>query len=102
MENLHSRFSQIEKRLNLQSIGEFIRNGSEVEVDRHGFVEREAKAYDKLREAVSGVCGAENAEAVLRHIGDYAGVQEDIYFTLGMKVGAQIVVQLNSNFEADY
>ena len=101
--NSESKWSQIEKRLNLQSIGEFIRNGGNVtEVDKHGFTERLAGADKDLQEYIDSVCGKEKTENILENIAVYSNKLKDIYFSIGMKAGAQIIIQLTGNFEADF
>ena len=102
-ENLHSKWSQIEKRLNLQSIGEFIRNGGDVtEVDKRGFTERLEMADKNLYEYIDRICEREKAEDMSEQIAAYSNILKEIYFSIGMKAGAQIIIQLTGNFEADF
>ena len=101
--NQESKWSQMEKRLNLQSIGEFIQHGSDVlEVDKHNFTDRSDTAYKELQKAIENICGKETAQDILDKIVIYSGIREDTYFSLGMKAGAQLVIQLTGNFEADF
>jgi hypothetical protein len=101
--NYESKWSQMEKRLNLQSIGEFIQHGSDVlDVDKHNFIEREAIAYKKLQKGIEDTCGKEIAVDILEKVVIYSSIREDIYFSLGMKVGAQITIQLTGNLETDF
>ena len=98
-----SNWSQIEKRLNLQSIGEFLRNGSDItEVDRHSFTERRDTAYNDLRAYIEKTCGNERLAGMVEKIAAYSIVIEDIYFSLGMKVGAQLTIKLTTNLESDF
>ena len=98
-----NKWSQMEKRLNLQSIGEFIQHGSDIrEIDKHNFSEREEIAYKELQKYIEDTCGKEIAADILEKVVIYSGIREDIYFSLGMKVGAQITIQLTGNLETDF
>ena len=98
-----SKWSEMEKRLNLQSISEFVQYGSDIrEVDRHNFTERAETAYKKLQEEIESICGKETAQDILDKIVVYSGIREDIYFTLGMKVGAKMIILLTNNLETDF
>jgi len=100
--NFENRGSQIEERLNLQSIGEFIRTGTYTEVDRSSFNERLDRAYKLLKEYIETNCGNDKADDIIEYINTYSGIREDISFSLGMKAGAQLAIQLTGNFEADF
>ena len=101
--NTESQWSQIEKRLNLQSIGEFIQHGGDItEIDKHSFAERSDIAYKQLRTSLESICGKDMAQDILEQIAVYTGIREDIYIAIGMKAGAQIIIQLTSNFESDF
>ena len=100
--NSESRGSQIEERLNLQSIGEFIRTGTHTEVDKSSFNERLNRAYKLLRDFIEENCGNDKADNIIEYINTYSGIREDISFSLGMKAGAQLAIQLTGNFEADF
>lgn len=98
-----SAWSQIEKRLNLQSIGEFVRSGADVrKVDKFTFRQREEDAYTALLESLNGALGEETTKQILSVIENYVTVCENIYFSLGMKVGSQIMIKLTDNLEIDY
>jgi hypothetical protein len=101
--NIESKLAEMVERLNLQSIGEFIQHGSDVtKVDRHSFAERYNTAYKHLERAIENICGKEKAVAILEEVVVYAGIREDKYFSLGMKAGAQITIQLTNNMESDF
>ena len=101
--NLESKWSQMEKRLNLQSIGEFIQHGGDIpEINKHSFIERSETAYKILQQFIENICSKEQSQAILEKITVHAGIREDIYFSLGMKAGAQIIIQFTSNFETDF
>jgi len=98
--NYENKWSQMEKRLNLQSISKFIRHGSIInEIDTHSIFEREEIAYNELQKYIEYTCGNEKSEEILENITAYSSVREDICFTLGMKAGAQIISQLTDDFE---
>jgi hypothetical protein len=100
--NYDSRWSEMEKRLNLQSIGEFIQNGSDTKVDKRGFSERLEKSYKDLRKYIEDTCGGDNADDIIENIVIYSNTLKDIYFSLGMKTGAKLIIQLTDNFESDF
>ena len=102
--NSESKWSQLEKRLPLQSICKFIKHGNAdiTEIDKRSFIEREESAYQVLEEYLENTFGKESAENILENITAYLHTREDIYFSLGMKAGAQIIIQLTGNFEADF
>ena len=95
-------WAQMEKRLNLQSISKFIKYGSVInEIDNRSFIEREETAYNNLQKYIEDTCGKEISDDVMENITEYSSIKEDIYFTLGMKAGAQIVTQLTGSLESD-
>ena len=97
-----SRWSEMEKRLNLQSIGEFIQNGCDTVIDRRGFTERLNKAQKDIRGYIENTCGVEKADEILENIVMYSTTVKDVYFSVGMKTGAQIIIQFTGNFESDF
>ena len=104
MENniFESEWSQIDKRLNLQSIGEFIKNGGDTEVDKRSFSERLNDADMTLRKFIRNACGDDKTTDLFEKIIVYSSTVMDVYFSLGMKAGAQIIIQLTGNLEADF
>ena len=98
-----NRYSRIEKRLNLQNISEFIRNGGDItELDKHNFTEREKLAYENLETTIESVCGKDKVENIMEAVAVYSNICQSIYFTLGLKAGAQIIVQLTNNIDTDF
>ena len=98
--NYENKWSQMEKRLNLQSISKFIRHGSIInEIDNRTIFEREEIAYNDLQKYIEDTCGSEKSEEILENITAYSSVREDICFTLGMKAGVQIISQLTNELE---
>jgi hypothetical protein len=99
--NLENKWAQIEKRLNLQSISKFIKHGGIVsEIDSRTLAEREEEAYTNLQEYIENACGKEISEEIMENITAYSSVKEDMYFTLGMKAGAQLISQLTGSLES--
>jgi hypothetical protein len=97
-----SSWSQLEKRLNLQSISEFIRHGGDVpEVIKYSFNERISRADKTLQEYFENI-RTDKQEEISEKIAEYSNIMQDIYFTMGMKAGAQIIIQLTNNFETDF
>jgi hypothetical protein len=101
--NIHeNKWSQLEKRLNLQSIGEFIRHGGDVtQIDTRSFTERLECADKDLHTYLENTCGKDKTYGILEMVAVYANIRADVYFALGMKAGAQITLQLTGNFESD-
>jgi len=100
--NHENTWTQIEKRLNLQSISEFIRHGGDIpNVDKRNIAERLAAADKDLQEYLESICGKDKIEDILENIAVYANIHKDVYFTLGMKAGAQIIIQLTESLESD-
>jgi hypothetical protein len=100
--NLDSKWAQIEKRLNLQSISRFIKHGGIInKIDSRSFVEREEEAYISLQNYIVNACGKQISDEVMDNITAYSSVREDMYFTLGMKAGAQIITQLTASLESN-
>ena len=98
-----SKLSQMEKRLNLQSIGEFIQHGGDIpQIDKYSFTDNAEIAYENLKEYIENICGKEKADDILEKIVVYTGIREDIYFSLGMKAGAKIITRLTANLESDF
>ena len=103
MMNYESKFAKIEKRLNLQSICKYIKHGSIInEIDKRSFIERAETAYCQLEEYIKNTCGQHGTEDILENITIYSSIMEDIHFSLGVKAGAQITIQLTNNLETDF
>lgn len=101
--NLENKWSQLEKRLNLQSISEFIQHGGDIRViDTRSFSERLESADKDLQVCLESTCGKEKADDILETIAVYSNICKGVYFALGMKAGAQIMLQLTGNIESDF
>ena len=98
-----SNYSQIAKRLNLQMISAFIREGEEIPIlDKRTFEARESHAYNEVETVIKELKLDENTtDDILSKIIEYMTTVSDIYFSLGMKAGATLVIKLTDNFETD-
>ncbi|WP_040195647.1 hypothetical protein [Candidatus Soleaferrea massiliensis] len=97
-----SYLSAMTRRLNLQMIGSFIRDGSDkVSISYDSFNQREADAYSKLENRLTEKYGKKEADEIITHVNEYSFVVEEIYFSLGMKTGATLHCKLTDNFETD-
>ncbi len=91
----------IKRRLNLQTIGSFVRNGGDVaEIRRETFEQRERAAYEKMERGISRLCGVVTEEVVAEIVA-YACVIEEINFNMGMKAGAALYRGLTEDFDTD-
>ncbi len=96
-----SYFSAMRRRLSLQSISAYIRDGGDQLVEHNqSFRQREAEAFSKLKCFMVEECGAET-DKVMDQVNAYAFVIQEIYFNLGMKAGAILEAKLTGNFETD-
>jgi len=90
-------------RINLQTLGAFIRNGDHrKKLDKDSFAQREQKAYDKLEHELKKYMNEEELAAIENSLSHYSAVKEEIQFTLGMRAGAELILQLTSNQDYDY
>jgi len=98
-----SAYSQMARRLNLQRISAFIRDGEDVPVlDKRSFEARENDAYGEVEAAIKELKLDEHtADDILSKVVAYMTTISDIYFALGMKAGATLVIKLTDNFETD-
>jgi len=96
-----SYYSNMQKRVNLQSVGAMIRDGSDAKVNYSSFSERAERAYDNLKEQITKLCGEEKAIEIMEKVAEYTWAKDSISFSLGMKAGATLQVKLLDNFETD-
>ncbi|MDO5783564.1 MAG: hypothetical protein Q4P20_00715 [Eubacteriales bacterium] len=97
-----SYYSAMKQRLNLQSIGSFIREeGIKTEISRDSFELREKNAFSKLETWLTETYGKEETDSIIDYILDYMCVVQEIYFNLGMKAGTTLFCKLTDNFETD-
>ena len=97
-----SWYSAMQRRLNLQSIGGWIREGGEAVADFYSFDERERRAHEKLEKEIAVLCGEETTAKILECVNVYCNTTDAIYFSLGMKAGATLQVNLLHNLETDF
>lgn len=96
-----SYFSAMKRRINLQKISAYIRDGSnQTVVHNESFHQRECQAFEKLEKQVAGTCG-KGAGQMMDQILAYTSVIEEIYFTLGLKAGVILHGELTGSFETD-
>lgn len=98
-----SPYSEIEKRLNLQSLGDFLRWGADrCLLDHACYQTREDAADRRIKEYVASHLGEESTGKLMDAIYEYAYDLEDIHFSLGMKTGAKLALLLTDGFESDF
>lgn len=94
--------STMKRRLNLQMIGGFIRDGgTKISVMNDSFQQRETEAFSKLHQFLSEKHGEKEADEIIDGVNGYVNVEQEIYFSLGMKAGAILQCKLTDNFETD-
>lgn len=97
-----SYLSAMKRRLNLQSIGAYIRDGSNKAVmSNDSFQNRESAAFAKLKKLLTETFGNEEASKIIPSLNAYIAVVQEIHFSLGMKAGATLHCKLTDNFETD-
>jgi len=83
--------AEISERLNLQSIGYYVKEGGNTKViNTDSFTERGQKADMQLDKELNDIIGEKEAEEIYPVIADYVSAKEEIQFSLGMKIGARI------------
>lgn len=102
LKKVNGRFSQIKDRLNLQDLGHHLRDGGDLgRLQQASFQEREDIATQKLETELTSRFDENTVQELLPIIEEYTCISEDICFSLGMKVGAKIILLLTENFETD-
>lgn len=98
-----SQYEQVFERVNLQSIGHFLKEGEEIlKIDKKTLSEREQEADSKLREELSAIFDKETVEKLLEIISCYTMIKEEIQFSLGMKIGARMLQLLTDDIDRDF
>lgn len=96
-------YKDIYKRINLQSIGYFIKEGSNLKKKNcSSFSQREYFAEKELEEELSQLLDKKTSKDIYPSIIKYASAKEEIQFSLGMKIGAKIALLLTSDSEYDF
>lgn len=97
-----SYYSAMKRRLNLQSLGAFIREeGVKTKISKDSFERREKTAFSNLETRLTQAYGEAQAETIIGYMLDYTCVIQEIYFNLGMKAGATLLCKLTDTFETD-
>lgn len=100
---LFSRFTKMLERTNLQTIGAYLKDGEELlHVDRRSFSAREKHADDLLDQALQSRFDEETIRELMPIICAYVTTESEIHFSLGMKTGAKLALQLISPDETDF
>lgn len=103
---LHSKdfFARMKARVNLQSLGAYIRDGgTRARFYDKSFCERVDEANVKLEETIKHlITDKAAADKVHDAISEYDSTIIDVYFSLGMKAGAQLDNLLMSSLDRDY
>ena len=88
-------FMRMLERTNLQNIGSWIQIGSEVEqTDSADMEERAEKALKVLKRDFEQIVPKKSYRRGIEIAREYSNACCDIYFNMGMKVGAKIMLQL--------
>jgi len=94
---------EMSMRINLQSIGYFIKEGSRLlQVDKTSFSEREHTVETELERTLQNQLEEEMVNKILPTILSYTSKKEEIQFSLGMKAGAKLALLLTTDFEHDF
>lgn len=95
-------YPSMEERLNLQSIGYYIKEGSNlVKPNQDDFVTRLERAESKLYVELRNIVNEEPIKVIETAIQNYISVKEEIQFSLGMKAGAKLALHLTTDFNND-
>lgn len=94
--------SAMKRRLNLQSLGAYIRDGDTKSIIHNdSFRQREDEAFSRMEQFLSEKYGEKETEEIIESVNAYAAVEQEIYFSLGMKAGATLQCKLTGTFETD-
>lgn len=96
-------YSAMQERLNLQSLGYFLKDESTLNfIHSNSFTERDHNAEKELRDTLNAMLNAETAQKIYPEIVSYTSIKEEIQFSLGMKTGAKLAILLTDDSEYDY
>lgn len=96
-------YSELYKRLNLQSIGHFIKEGHNLkEMNIISFAEREREAERELDKDLNKLLDEKATQEAYSTIIKYTSVKEEIQFSLGMKAGAKLTLLLTNESDHDF
>lgn len=96
------QFEGMFQRATLQNIGGMIRLGGMTRFEAKTFDQRIEAAYQELTEALTQYVDEEKMDEVDTAINGFILAHIEVYFNAGIKVGAQLQVQLLTNPENDY
>lgn len=98
-----SQYSTILNRLNLQSIGYYIKEGSKLlSVDKTSFSKREETAERTLDKKLHLKLDEKTIHWLYPVILEYTSKKEEIQFSQGMKAGAKLILLLTDDSEYDF
>lgn len=98
-----SIYSEVPKRVNLQSLGYFIKEESTLnDIHRSSFSQREQDAEHKLYDELHEFLDIETTDKIYSAIIPYTSIKEEIQLSLGMKIGAKLALLLTDNSEYDF
>ena len=90
-----NKFHKMMNRANLQNIGKFIQyEGTANVLDGVDFETREEKAVQNLKAKLKGNISDQEYVKIIDTVMEYANDCSEIYFSVGMKIGARLVFQL--------
>ena len=99
----NSLYTDIFKRTNLQSIGYFLKEGSlSKSKNPTSFSQRENLAEKELEEELGKLLNEETINKIYPSIVKYTSTKEEIQFSLGMKIGAKLLLLLITDSEHDF
>ncbi len=88
-------FSQMLERANLQSVADMIQTGSrKLSLEEKNLEEREDEAVRRLKKRLESILSVKEQREVTDIAMEYANDCCEIYFTVGMKVGAKLEFKL--------
>lgn len=103
LDSNNSLYMDIFKRANLQNIGYFLKEGSlSKEKDNSSFTHRECRAEKELENELKKLLDEKTLDKVYPSIVKYASAKEEIQFSLGMKIGAKLMMILINDSEYDF
>ena len=96
-------YEDIFNRINLQSIGYFIKEGSKSgKKSNTSFTQRNDIAEKELEKELQQLLDEQTLKEAYSSIIKYAALKEEIQFSLGMKIGAKIALLLTNDSEYDF
>ena len=94
-------YRNMQKRINVQSIGGHIRGLPTDDLEEESFQKREDQALDVLKEILDKHVPEGSHIAIIDGTMEYGNVMMDIYFSMGMKVGAKLMIKLMNDRDDD-